>query len=184
VIDNVQINGKAVVLQLWMGWCQRFLGMDGMPGGVGAEVGVYRRIPGQFQTFLSQFGLTDQLRQKFIAFLRKKFGGAIPLGYFDTAFFQLTDSVLWWPFPELNTSIQYTLTNRATQAVFFEAGPETTYWLCKWMMPTDYDSYALAHQAPPRTIPPTQSIADWQLDFTVAGQKFSWNLHDGKVTFP
>src|SRR5258706_2696810 len=42
-----EINGQAAVIQLWKGWCQKFLGSTYFPGGIGAEVGVYRRIPGK-----------------------------------------------------------------------------------------------------------------------------------------
>jgi phosphatidylserine/phosphatidylglycerophosphate/cardiolipin synthase-like enzyme len=182
VIDNIQIGGQAVVLQLWMGWCQRFLRLPGMPGGVGAEVGVYRRIQGKLPEFLKQTGATD--------FVQKYLSKAPPMpagqqSYWDKL--QQTADV-WWPFPELNASIDFILTNRATGQVFFSAGIESTYWLCKWMTPDDYDKYAMANQGPAR-MPPGQQIAgwqiaDWQLDFMVAGQAFSWTLGDGKVMFP
>ena len=38
------IDGQPVVIQLWKGWCQKFLGDDDFPGGIGAEVGVYHRV--------------------------------------------------------------------------------------------------------------------------------------------
>src|SRR5438045_145702 len=41
------IDGKPVVLQLWKGWCQRFLGRDDFPGGIGGEVGIYERVAGR-----------------------------------------------------------------------------------------------------------------------------------------
>jgi len=41
------IDGQPVVIQLWKGWCQRFLGRDDFPGGIGAEVCVYRRMAGR-----------------------------------------------------------------------------------------------------------------------------------------
>jgi hypothetical protein len=46
VVEDV-IDGQPVVIQLWKGWCQQFLGRSDFPGGIGAEVGVYRRIPGK-----------------------------------------------------------------------------------------------------------------------------------------
>ena len=38
------ISGQPAVIQLWHGWCQKFLAMQIMPGGFGAEVGIYRRF--------------------------------------------------------------------------------------------------------------------------------------------
>jgi hypothetical protein len=42
-----RINGQAVVIQLWKGFCPQFLNAANFPGGTGAEVGIYRRIPGK-----------------------------------------------------------------------------------------------------------------------------------------
>src|SRR5579871_1191100 len=44
VIED-RINGHDVVIQPWKGWCQQFLMREDFPGGVGAEVGIYRRQP-------------------------------------------------------------------------------------------------------------------------------------------
>src|SRR5688500_10439515 len=41
------IGGKPIVIQLWKGWCQQFLGRDDFPGGIGGEVGVYERVTGR-----------------------------------------------------------------------------------------------------------------------------------------
>jgi hypothetical protein len=44
------IDGNAVVIQWWKGLCPKFLGAFGVqsfPGGVGAEVGIYRRFSGR-----------------------------------------------------------------------------------------------------------------------------------------
>ncbi len=45
VIDT-EIDGRAVVIQLWKGFCPAY--MPGLPGGIGAEVGIYFKnwIPG------------------------------------------------------------------------------------------------------------------------------------------
>src|ERR1700686_1042367 len=41
------INGRPVVIQLWKGWCQQFLGLENFPGGIGGEVGIYERVQGR-----------------------------------------------------------------------------------------------------------------------------------------
>jgi hypothetical protein len=175
IIDNVTIDGQSVVLQLWRGWCQRFGGMLGMPGGIGAEVGVYRRIPDQFQKFVEQFGNKD--------FLTKKLG-SVPAAYFTTEFFQLTDDLVWWPYPELNATLTFSLTNPVTNQEFFSAGPENSYWMCKWMTPDDYDNkYKPANSAPDKL-----SSWDFILNYTVAGKTNSysatWDKSTGMTTFP
>ena len=39
------IDGQAVVIQAWRGYCEQFLGSSSFPGGIGAEVGVYTKQP-------------------------------------------------------------------------------------------------------------------------------------------
>ena len=35
-VVDIQIAGKPIVVQLWKGWCQKFLGSSDFPGGIGA----------------------------------------------------------------------------------------------------------------------------------------------------
>jgi hypothetical protein len=116
------IDGQPVVIQLWKGWCRKFLGLEDFPGGVGAEVGIYRRIPGRrLEGSLAFLPPATQLMIKKAA--------------------DLLDDDLWWPCPELNTSLEFELINPKTKQTFFKAGPETTYWLCKWMDEGSYRKY-------------------------------------------
>jgi hypothetical protein len=42
---STTIRGHAAVVQLWKGFCPQLLGShDAFPGGIGAEVGIYRRV--------------------------------------------------------------------------------------------------------------------------------------------
>jgi hypothetical protein len=116
------INGQPVVIQLWKGWCPQFLGLPNFPGGMGAEVGVYRRIPGK----------TLPADQSFVP------AGLRPL---LQALDFLDPQGLWWPYLELGTTISFTLTNRETNQAFFTTGPEQTYWLNRWMQPASFDKY-------------------------------------------
>ena len=144
---DATINGQAVVIQLWKGWCEKFLGLSEFPGGVGAEVGIYRRNPGR-------------IRPTSLAFLPSALEALI-LNSMET----LTDDELWWPFPELGARVEYTLINPITQEPFFSAGPETTYWLAKWMFDDSYADYQAA-QGSGRT--PTFSTA-YTLQYRVNG---------------
>lgn len=116
------IDGKPVVIQLWKGWCQKFLGRNDFPGGIGAEVGVYHRVLGKRPPAQLSFlpsGLTHLL------------GLSV----------DLADSHFWWPFPELNAEIDFELINPKTKQTFFRAGPERTYWMNKWMNTDSYHRY-------------------------------------------
>jgi hypothetical protein len=122
VVDDV-IDGEPVVIQLWKGTCQKFLGLDNFPGGIGAEVGVYHVVPGRAVTGSLSFLPADFVEQIL------------------DAIEDLSGKELWWAFPELGTRVEFTLTNPVTQQTFFSAGPEVTYWMNKWMFSGSYTQY-------------------------------------------
>jgi hypothetical protein len=78
-------------------------------------------------------------------------GRALPasLGFLDppaAAFFKSTvaglgDQRLWWAAVDIKTEIELELVNPNTGRAFFGAGPESTYWLNKWMNPYHYLRY-------------------------------------------
>jgi hypothetical protein len=117
-----RINGEDVVIQLWKGWCPHFF--RNFPGGIGAEVGVYRRVLGRIAPRSFPPPSTTALAASLVA----------------GTFVNMANANLWWPFPELKTELTYTLINPVTDQTFFTGGPETSYWLAKWM---NNDSYAI-----------------------------------------
>src|SRR5207237_2588756 len=141
---------QTVVNQRWKAWCPKFLGLQNLPGGIGAEVGVYRRIPGH--------GRTASL-----SFLPP---GLAALIHGAMAFFP--DNSLWWPFPELNATVEFSLINPKTNESFCCAGPQTTYWLTKWMDDSSYSRYK-RDQGSGRT----PFFADqYILDYTINGKRY------------
>jgi hypothetical protein len=170
VIDDV-IDGHAVVIQLWKGWCPKFLGFAGVqafPGGVGAEVGIYRRIPGR-------------VRPTSLPFVPPPLATVIL-----TALASLADNELWWPFPELGAELEFTLINPVTNQPFFSARPETSYWLAKWMNDDSYEKYRrdrttirwlrlpwLPGWFPHISSQTPSSPVDYQLDYTINGKSYS-----------
>jgi hypothetical protein len=152
-----RINGQDVVIQLWIGWCQKFLGLQDFPGGIGAEVGVYRRIPGK-------------VRPTSLPFLPKQIETDILNGIST-----LSDNELWWPFPELNAQIEFTLTNPITNQVLFNAGPETSYWLAKWMNEPSYLKYQFDRGL--GNTPNFFSATDYLLDYKINGKRYpQWSV--------
>ena len=145
------INGTPVVIQLWKGWCQRFLGRDDFPGGIGAEVAVYRRVAGRLPpTELPGFPprVADVL-----------LGSVSRLG----------GDRLWWPYPELNAEIEFDMIHPSTNRVFFSAEPQVTYWRNRWMNPASYEQYraALNHDVP-------LFSAQYTLRFKINGKYYEW----------
>lgn len=121
VIEDV-IHGKPVVIQLWKGWCQQFLGWDDFPGGIGGEVGIYERVTGR--------GFPTERPDFFPE----------PMWIFLHGASKLAGDNFWWPVAESN-EIEFDFINPITDTVMFHAGPEKTYWLNKWMDTESYDEY-------------------------------------------
>jgi hypothetical protein len=169
-----------VVVQLWKGWCARgglaeltnvvagqTIDVRGMPGGVGAEVGLYHRIP-------------SKPFPKWLAHQLGPYGLALQL-----AFPKQVD--WWWPYPEINPTISFTLTNGQTNQDFFKCAPEQTWWACKWMTaPDSYTRYRddCQGQAPEltleslRTLLGSSPIVDsfklsWTVKCTIDGHTYT-----------
>ncbi len=160
VIEGTIIDGQPVVIQLWKGLCEKFLDLKRFPGGFGAEVGVYRRIPGRVRPASLPF-----LPPTVAAFL---------LGKIAT----VSDTELWWPLPGLGARIEFSLINPLTNQAFFNAEAETTYWLCKWMNGDSYAKYQ-RDQARwpwlPLWVPGnsrTPIAVGYSLEFTINGRSF------------
>jgi len=144
------IDGKQVVIQLWKGWCQKFLGLENFPGGVGAEVGIYRRVTGGEAMVIPPA-------------LPK------PLRHLIQSTVDAAGHDLWWPYPSLGTTVTFDFVNPKNGEKIFSSGPEKTYWLCKWMDEESYIKYRLAHFG--KT--PLWSAQN-RLDFTINGKSYSW----------
>ena len=140
-----KIDGHDVVIQLWLGLCEKFGVIPGItehfPGGYGAEVGIYRRIPGRTPPKTYPYAM----------------GGPL-IGALD----------LWWPYPELKTALTLELTNPDTNKPFISAGPKTTYWLTKWMDPDSYATYKASQHG---NVP---WAANYQMRFTINGKTYKW----------
>ena len=151
MIVETSINGQPVVIQLWKGLCPNFLGLPQFPGGFGAEVGVYRRIPGK-------------VHPTSLPFLPPPVEAAV-LGKIAA----VADNDLWWPAPELNAQLEFTLINPMTNQPFFSAGPETSYWLAAWMNMPSYGKYAWDQGFRVPFMPD-----DYILEYTVNGVVRRW----------
>jgi hypothetical protein len=119
VVTDV-IDGQDVIIQLWKGWCPKLF--DDFPGGFGAEVGVYRTI-----------------LERAVPKMPPSLPAKARVGL--AAIAEVGDELFWWPFPELNATIEFKLINPVTNQTFFSAGPERTYWMNKWMNNGSYASY-------------------------------------------
>ena len=142
------IDGEPVVIQLWKGRCQYLFARPDVPGGVGAEVGVYRRnqaraLPGS------------------IPFLP----GPVAAAYL-AAVGLLGGNSLWWPAPDLHTTLEYQLINPNTGEVFYSAGAESTFWLAKWMTDASYNRYTADHGG---NVPP---VDGYVLEYRIDGKSY------------
>lgn len=158
-VVETEIDGEPVVIQLWKGWCQKFLGLPFFPGGIGAEVGVYRRIPGK-------------ARPTSLPFLPTGLEALVL-----DALSRLDDHEIWWPYPELGARLEFTLVNPFTGQPVFSSGPETSYWLTRWMNEPSYIKYWLNQRWRAPAFPD-----GYVLEYTINGRKRRWPaLPDGPL---
>ncbi|MEO6392415.1 MAG: hypothetical protein ABIP75_11225 [Pyrinomonadaceae bacterium] len=150
VIEDV-IDGNPVVIQLWIGWCQKFMGIDEFPGGIGAEVGIYRRIEGKVPGPIDE-ALPAAFAHRFLVPAERLF-----------------HNKLWWAYPELNAEIEFELINPETGETFFKAGPERTYWLNRWMNPESYQRYKAAQDGDV----PWFSV-NYLMKYKINGKEYEW----------
>lgn len=148
---DTMIDNKPAVIQLWKGNCEKLLGLPQFPGGIGAEVGVYRRIPGK-------------ARPQALSFLPPPLASAL-VGPIRS----LNDNQLWWAYPELNARIQFSLVNPNTQQIFFSTGTETSYWNNRWMNPDSYRKYKSDQRG---NTPPTLAEVKYVLHYSINGRVY------------
>lgn len=160
VRDDI-IDGKPVVIQLWKGWCQQFLGRDDFPGGIGGEVGIYERVHGK--------GFPAE-RPDFMP---------EPIWNFLFEASKLAGDHFFWPVTDVN-EIEFDFINPITGTVMFHAGPEKTYWMNKWMDTGSYDEYrhTQGKRWPwlPRWFPKNSNTpvfaADYILEYRINGKTY------------
>jgi hypothetical protein len=144
------IDGTDVVIQVWMGYCERFLARADFPGGMGGEVGVYAKVPGGRP-------LPDLEVLPFV--LRPVFSG---LEHLDP-------DELWWPDAGVQPPISFTIQNPITGAAVVSAGVEDDYWVNRWMEPSSYEQYKEANVGRLPSLP-----TQYRMVFTVAGRTRVW----------
>jgi hypothetical protein len=187
------INGQEVIVQLWKGRCQQII--KDFPGGVGAEVGIYRKIPlkalnirSYLESSVKNWVNTDWLHYLFgrdislTEYAKNIFSIDIkdlittnPSNYveiFRDLILDFSTYDIWWPVDpaELNLKIEFNMINPITNNTFFSAGPEKSYWLAKWMIEDSYKEYQRA-QGEERT---PSSVVDYILEFKINGNIYRW----------
>jgi hypothetical protein len=147
---DANVNGRPVVIQLWKGWCPKFLGQPNFPGGTGGEVGVYERVP-------------DRAKPTALDFLVASLESSI-LGLLDP----LALDQIWWPVTNpaflRSLTVEFVLINPITEQIFLQSGTErNTYWANRWMDDASYTRYKAQSPTPAQ---PT----DYILRCNVGGQ--------------
>ena len=81
-------------------------------------------------------------------------------------FYALGGNSLWWPAPDLHTTLEYQLINPNTGEVFYSAGAESTFWLAKWMTDASYNRYTADHGG---NVPP---VDGYVLEYRINGKSY------------
>lgn len=196
-VVRAKIGSHDVIIQLWKGWCQRFMGPAGnFPGGIGAEVGIYRKVnddetsvthPHLFRKAAKHIdkGLhhardrLDHASHRAAAQPHRHLAhevnptaghGAVPTVPHLPRYDRPhgnPDGEVWYPFPELGTQLWFKLVNPVTGTEFFQTKRERTYWLTRWMDP---QCYRREYQRDYATPPFAEN---YQLHYTIDGISYA-----------
>jgi len=173
-----KIGGFPIVIQLWKGWCERLGGRyANFPGGMGAEVGVYRRVS-EDEEYSERFLFKKPVKEmdkgmhQFRNNLAKVPQKVKPLEKVVAALPRHDrpqgdpEGDVWYPFPELRTRLWFKLVNPLTREKFFQTTEQSTWWLTRWMAPDSYrNKYKKQHTVP--AFP-----ADFKLHYTINGKTY------------
>ena len=165
---DTTIDGKDVVIQVWKGNCPHVL--PDLPGGIGGEVGIYRREPGRTIPNV----LDIPALQLFPPAMRPRVAAIVSELIRQAITGLNTRTEIWWPYPALNAQIEMNFVHGKTVSEFFTASPETTggYWMSRWMTYRSYRNYTWSELLRRRVVP--VPAFKYTMEFAVKGQRFRW----------
>jgi hypothetical protein len=186
-----RIGGVDAVIQLWKGYCPVFLAAQGVfPGGLGAEVGIYRSAPAEPgvhpqavaaprasrptstppKTSLEPpFRLVPEMPAVAVHLVERvsRDIDRTLAGFRDPVSTPSTAGEVWYPAPELATKLWLKLVHpRSTGGGdLFDTPPgfrdRTGYWCNRWMEKESYERYQRAYATPSD---PTQYVLHYTID--------------------
>jgi hypothetical protein len=170
------IDGQEIVIQAWKGNCPK--AYREMPGGIGGEVGIYRRIPGkEIPDVLALPRLND-----FPANVRPKVKAALSKLIKELVETAESGVDLWWPYPELDAQIEMRLLHPDRDVELFHANPSEAaggYWMSRWMHYWSYAKYVARELFHLRRVP--LNTFDYRMQFSVKGHRFEWGAPSSPI---
>jgi len=189
---EVVIDGEPAVIQCWKGLCEDALskitvpgiGDIEFPGGFGAEVGVYRRIPGH----QGPLGLMPAIPTAWPATLQVAAKVWFQARALKIDLSGVTDC--WWPADDLvensGSPVTFTLVDPVLGDALISNYSTNRYWTCQWMRPKSFVAWGVNWHLRHLTVPPGDllkiaDISTYTLNFSVAGVDYVWDATSMRV---
>jgi hypothetical protein len=162
----IDLPDDDLVIQAWKGNCPH---IPGLPGGIGGEVGVYRREPGRKLEAPRVIPEVDKLpvwerplARRAIRWLLRRAQQIVDEG-----------EQLWWPVEDSREPIAMSFAYDGQ--TFFAANQPDGYWLSRWMTYASYLRFAAAKRHVPAF------ARDFEMQFSVGAREFIWGDRDGGI---
>jgi hypothetical protein len=162
----IDLPDDDLVIQAWKGNCPH---VPGLPGGIGGEVGVYRREPGRTIKGPRVVPDIDKLPAWERPLARRAIRWLLRRGQQIVDF----DEQLWWPVEAQRERVAMTFSYDGQ--TFFTAAQPDGYWLSRWMTYGSYLRFAAARRHVPTF------AHDFAMAFSVGKREFVWDDLDAGI---
>jgi hypothetical protein len=185
---DVVINDEPFVIQCWKGLCEDAIsqlpalpdpiGVIEFPGGIGAEVGIYRRqtdvqIPASLIPPIPASWPPQLQAAAHVWFGTRALRFNIPAAISGSQDY-------WFPADGVGIPVSFTLTEPAFGDDVISNYTTDRYWTCQWMRPTSWPQWlsnwhGRHHGASPIDAFRMAEYSKYVLDFYVAGIHYIWD---------
>jgi hypothetical protein len=161
VLKNFWIGDRYAIVHLWKGWCQKFLGTNDHPGGMGVEIGVYLVQP---SAWVKRHPVPGTVWDRIGA-----------LAAIAKAARDLPNPHKWYPAYEIPLKMRFQLVDPDSGEIIFSTKEKSGYWCTEWMEKDAYHAWEKCRKG--GSINATHLTVEYWIN---DGEKHVWKYENSK----